>query len=190
MMFLFWCYSQQQYALHFLVLHDLRFLALLVSHLVALQDSVCLCQPSVMVELTVRISQMSLIVVSSVSILLFYTWVFYIAVPVVDVFWNHVSFIYIHLTVLICSFVVSLFTVVCCSKFHDCVLSLILCFTAITVILARTYILHSLRFSLFLNSQVHFCCSYVHSQQSHWLLSSWHNHFLHCALILQHNVEM
>jgi len=73
MTILFWCYSQQRCALHLLLLHDLQLLALLVSHLVALQDSVCLGQPSVMVDMTVRTSQMRLIVVSSVNILLFCT---------------------------------------------------------------------------------------------------------------------
>jgi hypothetical protein len=79
MTILSWCYSQQQRALHLLLLHDLRLLALLVIHHVALQDSVCLRQPSVMVDLTVRISQMKLIVVSSVNIVLehfrlFFLW--------------------------------------------------------------------------------------------------------------------
>ena len=143
MTILFWRYSQQQCALHLLLLHDLWLLALLVSHHVALQDSVCLHQPSVMVDMTVRISQMRLIVVSPVNILLFCTWTFQVVLSMVDVLWNHVSLIYVHLTVLICSFVVSLFSVVCCSEFHDRVWYLILHFTAITVILAHAYIVRS-----------------------------------------------
>jgi hypothetical protein len=107
---LFWCYSQQQCALH-----DLRLLALLVIHLVALQDSVCLHQPSVMVDLTVRISQMRPIVVSSVSIVLFCTSAFQVALCVVDVLWNHVSLIYINLIFLICSCCFVVFFLFCFS---------------------------------------------------------------------------
>jgi hypothetical protein len=59
-----WLCSQQQPALHRPSPPDLPLPVRLVSHLVALQDNAYHRQPSAMVDLTVRISQMRPIVVS------------------------------------------------------------------------------------------------------------------------------